>query len=125
MEPGVVLGEVVVDELPLVDSNHPSAHAGAEEVDCVCAEPAPQNPVKGRRHSSPYNVAEDRGAGLESGMGLNLAGKLTYVGYVLAERNDRGALPGLIARSIEASTSSMENSCSGTMTASQPQAIEA
>ena len=116
VEPAVLVGEVVVHEISLVDSYHPPAHAGAEEVDRIRAEPATQYPVEGRRHSAPYDVAKDRGPGLEPGVGLDGPCQLPDV----AER-----FPAFIARSIEARMSSSENSCSGTITASQPQAIEA
>ena len=71
-----------------MDSHHPSAHAGAEKIHSVRSEPAPQNPVKCCRHSAPYDVAEHCSAGLKAGVGLNLAGKLSNIRNVLAERDD-------------------------------------
>ena len=68
-----------------MDPDHPPAHAGADEVNRVRSEPAPEDPVKGGGHSAPYDVAEDCCTGLEAGVSLNLACELADVGDILAE----------------------------------------
>ena len=88
VEPGVIFGEIVVYELSLMYSNHPAAHAGAEEIYGVRAEPATEDPVKCCRHPASHDVSKDCRTGLKAGMRLNFARKLTDISYVLTERDD-------------------------------------